>query len=177
MKKFVRVFLLLDCFVLFLIFVKDLEALSGSNSLFAQIHTPEEWRWLWISEGIPLASMIVASVYSFMHSRKNGYILAIAAALYTVFLLISQPLRVHPNYVSAPPALTAVAAAVYLACVFLKKIPYRRKIALGTMAVLAVTLTVMYCFVGDFSVAMDWILMYIPPLAAFGMLGHILPEA
>lgn len=176
MKKFARVLLIVECFVFLLIFAKDLESLIAYNPVFVQKHTTEEWIWFFVAEVLPLASVIVATVYSFLHNKKNGYLLAIAVGLYGVFLMISEAFRVHSRYVSVPPVVAAMALAVFLACIFFHKVPYRKKIAAAAMAVLAVGLLVAHIIAGGISNLMDWGWIYVPPVLIFALLGYILPD-
>ena len=177
MKKFVRIFLFVELFVFFVTVVKDLEALTTVNPLFGDSRTPEEWRWFWVTEVLPFVSLALATVYTFFHTRKNGYMLAIAAVLYSVFLLVSEPIRQHSRYVCAPQVVTAVTVVMYLICVLVPKLPYRRKLAAGAMAVLALSMMVVYLVnEGGFDNVIDWGLLYMPPVIAFSLLGYTLPE-
>lgn len=176
MKKIVRLLLLVECFAFFVIFIKDLELLSTSNSLFASMHTAEEWVWLFVGEGLPLLSLAAATVYAFMRRQwKCRYLLAAAIAVYGAFLIVSEPLRVNPNYVSVHPVLTLIAAAAYIACIFTEKIPYRHWIAFGAAMLLAVCLLIAYCVSGGLDSVLDWTPLYVLPLIPLGMLGRILP--
>ena len=176
MKKIAQVFLFVELFVFFVMVVKDLEALTTVNPLFGESRTWEEWRWFWITDVLPFVSLALATGYTFFHTRKNGYMLAIAAALYSILLLVSESIRVHDRYVCAPLAVTAVTVAMYLVCVLVPKLPHRRKVAAGVMAVLALSMLVTYLVKGGFDNVIDWGLPYMPPVIAFALLGNILPE-
>lgn len=176
MKKFVRLFLLVESFVFFLVFIKDLEELTNYNPVFGNVHTPESWIWFWVAEGIPMVAMLAAALYSFWNTGKNRYILAVSAVLYGVFLMVSEFVRMHTRYVSVPPVVTAMVLAVFLVCVFFRRIPNRRKIAAGAMAVLAVGLVAAHLISGGFDNLVDWGFLYVPPVLAYSLLGYTLPD-
>ena len=176
MKKLVRVFLFAELFIFLIMIVKDLEALTTVNPLFGPSRTAEEWRWFWIADVIPFAALGLATGYTFFHTRKHSYMLAIAAVLYSVFLLVSELVKVHDRYVCAPLVVTAVTVAMYLVCVLVPKLPQRRKVAAGVMAVLALSMLVVYLVKGGFDNVIDWGLTYMPPVIAFALLGNVLPE-
>ena len=166
-----------ELFVFFVMGVMHLEPLTTAKPLFGTSDLSKDWRWFWLAVAMPFASMGLATVYTFFQSRKNGYILAAAAVLYSAFLLVSESVSVSPSYVCVPQAVTAVVLAMYLVSVFMPRLPHRRKVASGVMAVLALSMLVAYLFAeGGFYNVMDWGLSYIPPVVAFALLGNTLPE-
>lgn len=177
MKKTIRALLLLACLVYVVLFVKDIEAMTTFDLMSGAEHTPEEWTWLFFSEGLTIVSLLLVTVYAFSrYLWKKRWLLAVAVGLYAVFLAFSGMLHVDSSYKALPPVVTLVLMAGYIPCIYAIKLPRRRLIACGVMALQMVG-SVTVCLIGaGFSALMPWALRYTAPLILFGLLGLILPD-
>lgn len=177
MKKVVRVLLVLACVVYLALFAKDLESLLDYERLSLAKNDAKTWFWLYYSELLPLVALVFASVYAFSkYLWKKRWMLTVAVALCGIFLAFSDYFHIYEEYNALHPAVTLLATGIYIACIYAAKVPYRRYIAGGTMAVLMVSLWIVCGMGAGFDAVLSWSLGYTAPLIPLGMLGLILPE-
>lgn len=177
MKKLIRVLLILECIVFVILFVKDIEAMTSFDLMSGATHAAEEWIWLYFSEGLTIASVLLATVYAFSrYLWKKRWLLTAAAGLFGIFLAFSEVLHVDSGYMAPPPVVTLLAIGGYIACIYLIKLPHRRWIACGIMAALMITAILICTIAAGPNALLAWALRYTAPLIPFGLLGLILPE-
>lgn len=178
MKKYARIYLILDILYFICEFVNTIRFEIRFDIAFNRpvSFSASDWLELIVFYIIPICSLTLALIHSFLLTWKSKLLLIISSLLYIAYLIIPEFVYIYSNYVTAPIIVIVLIFAGYIVCILQPKIPNRCWIAFLLMALLIACLSVTYWLDEQWMSLLTWGSICAAPLISFAMLGYILPE-